>query len=94
MSFMSPEVYETDYWHIETDDGTYIVPLDVETNPEKLQMYVAGRMAVPTPEDSVTREHGWVGRLNASGYLDCTDWIAGPTEASVRQELHNLFEEY
>jgi hypothetical protein len=33
----------------------------------------------------------WYGRYSADGYMDCTDWHWGTSEAEVRDELENMY---
>lgn len=92
MSFMQPEVYEGDYYLVETDNGTCIVPADDAGNPQTnadLADYCEGD--VHDPDDPPTKHHGWLGRYQAPGYTDATDWVVGATEQQVREELNDLY---
>lgn len=52
---------------------------------EDVRDYVSGRdiLSVSEPKE------GWLGRMTASGYLDCTDWIVGETEEEVLEQLRD-----
>jgi hypothetical protein len=90
MGHMQAEWYETDYWRVETTAGTWIIPQDVESDPNNLAAYVEGEIA--DPEQDVYAEHGWIGRLSAPGYLDATDWSAAETEQDLKEQLAELYE--
>jgi hypothetical protein len=96
--FMEPEVYETDYILIDTNIGTECIPADVvdyqpseedqdsEEIPDELRDYVEGNEMY-----SIERKHGWVGRMQAPGYLDATDWSWGDTEEEVMDQLREYY---
>lgn len=90
MGFMRAEWYQTDYWRIETSAGTCIVPKDVESDRSRLAPYVD--VGTYDPDDDVYAESGWVGRMSAPGYMDCTDWIACETEEEVKRELAEAYD--
>jgi hypothetical protein len=97
-SFMEPEVYETDYIDMDTSNGGEIVPCDVvdytptgnEGNkiPDELKDYIenAGGELY-----SIERKHGWVGRMQAPGYMDSTSWTVGATEEEVIATLKEYY---
>lgn len=95
MSFMQPVVYQSDYFAIETTHGTEIVPCDLvcrgAITTSKLADYLEGKPL--NPEEIVVASPGWVGRMSAPGYLDCTDWIAGKTEQEIRAYLEDMYME-
>ncbi len=73
MAHMRPEVSKGEGYRIETDNGTFFIPMDVagELDIEDLAAfadYAEGEI------DEVFKENGFFCRLSASGYLDCTDW--------------------
>lgn len=93
MSFMEREVFRGAYYAVDADHGsTYIVPVTVSgrvaTNGE-LQDYVEG--TIDRPDDEPTVRHGWLARLTAPGYLDCTDWSAHPTEQDAVAYLDEMY---
>lgn len=93
MSFMEPETYYGEYYEIDGNEGTFAVPaevtgkLDVEDLEAFRDYYPGNRI------ESVRKEHGWLGRLSAPGYLDATDWTPydADDEAGVIEQLE---EEY
>lgn len=90
MSFMTPQYYETDYYSVDTNIGTEIVPCDVCNDGTKLSDYVEGNVIYLT---GTKRKHGWVGRLSASGYMDCTEWIAASSMEGIKTLLTELYGE-
>lgn len=86
MAFMIPAAERFRAYHVETEQGTEIVPetltgrlfqIDgrphlIEREHKKLLAHCEGSRIA-----SVVRREGWYGRLSASGYLDCTEWC-GP----------------
>lgn len=87
MSHMQPETYKGDYWVVETTAGTEIIPCAVESNPDNLAMFLEGDQQAPA-----TKHHGWLARLTAPGYLDCTTWITETTEEGARAELARTYD--
>lgn len=83
MSFMHPQVYEDDYFEIDTTHGTEIVPGDLigrtcATHVEAFLNYLSG-----TPidcDEEIPVKRGWLARMHAPGYLDCTEWTAFETQ--------------
>lgn len=101
--FMQPDVYETDYLYVDGPYGGEIIPCDVvdydpsqwpkqgdceddRTVPAELRDYCQNKWAY-----EIVRKHGWVGRMSAPGYLDCTDWIGGESEREVRDQLADMY---
>lgn len=80
--FMKAEVCDGGYWEIETNDGTWFVPMAVELYEENLSDYYAADIVKITPHD-----HGWCARLSAPGYLDCTDWMADTSLAKLADDF-------
>ena len=85
MSFMNPQIYEGDYFEVDTSTGTEIVPADIvgggrtaSIAVEALLNYLEG-----TPDDAdelIDIKRGWLARMSAAGYMDCTDWSAFDTQ--------------
>jgi hypothetical protein len=73
------EVTESDpagsWVRVEYPDGPFLVPPELADYCENRKAY------------SIERCHGWVGRMSAPGYLDCTDWETGDTEEAVVSQL-------
>ena len=94
MSFMQQQIYESYYFEIETTAGTEIVPADVIgryalTPVESFLNYLEGTPLDPDGDAQV--EHGWLARLSAPGYMDCTDWSAHKTEQEAREYLEEMY---
>jgi hypothetical protein len=89
---MRREVYHGAYYSLETNCGTEIVPYDVAgraTCNSDLQDYCEGK--VLSPSEEVHLEEGWLGRLSAPGYLDCTPWGAYETEREAIEDLQDMY---
>lgn len=120
--FMQPVIEEYDYYEVETDNGTEIIPADMVGNLEglskpgdELRAYDEVKVC-PTDHDiesltprwtaalralkdyvegddiqSIEFKHGFLARLSASGYMDCTDWSAHGTEQEAKDYLINTY---
>lgn len=92
MSFMEPEIIETQWYIVETNIGTEIVPCDVAGIVETcagLADYLEGSPDEPGEAPEV--ESGWLWRLSAPGYMDCTDWCrADSREEAIRECLETF----
>lgn len=98
MGFMKPQYYETDYIEIDGPRGGEIIPCDVVDFKPLASMGggVNKRFPIPTTlreycENreawSIERKHGWVGRMSAPGYLDCTPWESADSEEEIAKQL-------
>ncbi len=91
-SFMKPQIEKTDYWEVETTQGTCIIPTEVHgstavaLDPQELGDYCLGDIL---SEEPLTRKEGWLARMSAPGYMDCTDWSAFETETEAVEYLLN-----
>jgi hypothetical protein len=89
-SFMKPQVYRGSYFSIETSAGTEIVPSDVigrtvGTDVSAFADYLEGN---PQDDDEVIEcQEGWLARMSAPGYMDCTAWEAHKTEDAAWDSL-------
>lgn len=96
MAHMSPEIARFRMAHVETTEGTEVVPLFVLVSTDREATFRPTRDDVSpfvngTPTDDPEVKEGWYARFNASGYLDSTDWT-GPydTEEEATREFCNL----
>ena len=98
MGFMIPVAEKFAAYHVETNEGTEVIPEDVcgpielDDEPtaeawEGLLEYCEGSRI-----EGVERKEGWYGRLSAPGYLDCTSWD-GPYE-TAEQALDAVKDQY
>jgi hypothetical protein len=90
MAFMQPQVYQGQYFAIETSIGTEFVPADVigrtvGTAAEAFENYCEG--TIDDPEECVECKTGWLARMSAPGYMDCTDWCAYESEVEAWEDL-------
>lgn len=101
MPFMEPEVTEKQEWaRVETNNGTYWVPLDVLNseelvaargdNFEPLLKYTEGTHVFP--KDSWI-EKGYGVRLSAPGYLDATEWEVYKNKREAERRARDLASE-
>lgn len=87
MAFMKAYVYQGKFWLVETTHGTECVPFDVESDSTRLSVYVDGEI-----EEIPDGPHaGFYGRYSADGYMDCTSWHWGASEADVLAELERAY---
>jgi hypothetical protein len=96
MSFMQNDIRNTGYFAVETTHGTEIVCGDdigrtMSVAAEALANYVTGKIL--DPDEVVEYKTGWLARLSAPGYLDCTDWTAHATEAEALEYLEEAYGE-
>jgi hypothetical protein len=95
MPFMQPQIYFGGYFLIETTIGTECVPDDVigrtvGTHVEAFANYLEGK---PLDDDEcVEHRSGWLARLSAPGYLDCTDWSWHATEQEAENYLMETYD--
>lgn len=93
MSFMQKEIYFGSYYEVAANHGeTHIVPIDVSGHVQtygELSDYVEGK--IDSPEDTTDICNGWLARMQAPGYLDCTDWAAFSTEAEADAYLDEMY---
>lgn len=88
---MQPEVYLGGYYEIETTEGTEIVPADVcsgETAGD-FDLYVTG--SIRHPAEHVEQQTGWLARMQAPGYMDCTEWGAYDSEEEAMDALAEYY---
>lgn len=94
MSFMKPEIYFGGYFEIETTHGTECVPADVigrtcSTAAEAFANYVEGK--IQDDDELIEYREGWLTRMSAPGYMDCTEWSVHPTEEEAREYLADMY---
>ena len=95
MSFMKPVIEYSEYFEVETKCGTEIVPADLGGDVEivragSLQSYCEGEIL--DPDAQLTAEAGWLARLSAPGYMDCTSWSAHDSEEEAKRYLEEAFD--
>lgn len=91
---MQPQVYKGEYFKVDTSEGTEIVPVDVvgrtmNAHVDALLNYLEGR---PTDPEEVCEVHsGWLARMSAPGYMDCTAWTAHASESEATKYLTDMY---
>lgn len=97
MSFMQPVIEHGEYFEIETTCGTEIVPADVALpfiRPVNMQTTLLLPYLEGTPNDPdeiLEPKTGWLARMSAPGYLDCTSWTAHETELEAEEYLEEMY---
>ncbi len=105
-SFMKPEVYKGAAWMVETMNGTECIPDDLvsleefvgDEDSEAYSQWLAVAIAKLTDycegaiiEVENAPRSGWLGRMSAPGYSDCTEWCLHETEQSAIDDLRSTF---
>lgn len=95
-SFMRPYIEHGDYFKVNTSAGTEIVPCDVigrtmNVHVDALLNYLEG--TPDDPEELCEVQTGWLARMSAPGYMDCTDWSAHASEDDARAFLLDTYGE-
>jgi hypothetical protein len=91
-SFLRPSIEHGEYFQVNTSAGTEVVPADVlslrveAVQASVLRDYLEG--APDDPDEIIERKTGWLARLSAPGYLDCTAWTAHASEGAARAYLN------
>jgi hypothetical protein len=92
---MQPQVYQGEFFRVNTSAGTETVPADVLSlrvggvEASILADYLEG--TPDDPQEIIPTESGWLARMSAPGYLDCTDWTAHNTEAEALAYLAEMY---
>jgi hypothetical protein len=102
-AFMKPEIYEGDAYSVETNQGTFVVPADLasiemgigqvltdddatfQSAKEALADFVEGDI------QEITMDHGWLGRYQAPGYMDATEWALYASKEEAEKELQDMY---
>jgi hypothetical protein len=98
MAFMQHEIVEMAYCAVETTYGTEYVPSDLigphDDIVEALQLFCEGTILVDEDTNepvSIEWKEGFLARMSAPGYLDCTEWSAHATEQDARDYLNEMY---
>jgi hypothetical protein len=95
--FMQPQVVHGKFYEIETNNGTWFVPVDVVGGPSKGTTYDQFKAELlQYTEASEVYEwkviKGWGARLSAPGYMDCTEWSVYSTETEAWEQLDVMYD--
>ena len=91
-AFMQPHIEHGTYYTVDTTSGTETVPTDVAgtaTTPKDLMDFLEGKPQ--DPDEVLEVQTGWLARMSASGYMDCTDWTAHETEQEAMEYLVEMY---
>lgn len=103
MSFMQPEIWQESYYSLETNHGPEIIPVDVcgtlspcghIEDEDVCQDCLRDHFGDYTEGDKIYSAEltdGWLYRLSAPGYMDCTDTGSADTEAEAISELLAIY---
>ncbi len=96
MSHMQMQIVKDSFFRIETTEGTEVVPSHVcgRTTPTDafcFPAYLDGGLLVTQEDESIECEEGFVARMSAPGYLDCTSWSAHKSEAEAVAFLERMY---
>ncbi len=95
MSHMQPQVFLGFYYEVQAGDGeTWIVPCEVAGRTDRiasgaLQAYV--EPTIDNPDEEVSSAAGWLARMSAPGFLDCTEWSVHTSEEEAREYLAEFY---
>lgn len=94
MSFMVPDIRETDYYKVDTTHGLEFVPADLvgrDAMRNDLLPYCEGDIL--SHDDAIEYvPRGYLARLSAPGYLDCTSWTAYESRDEAETALEELYD--
>lgn len=105
MPFMQPEIWQDQFYTLEADNGTEIVPIDV---CGELDGATCGHLDEDCHCTDCLRDHfgdyvegtkiysaelseGWLYRLSAPGYMDCTETGSAETEREAIETILELY---
>jgi hypothetical protein len=92
-AFMQPTIEHGDYYQVDTDQGRYIVPINVcglAATAADLKDYIEGKPL--DPDKVLKRKTGWLAQMYTPGFANpCTDWTAHKSEDAAK---HYLIETY
>lgn len=94
MAFMKPEIYHGTYFQVSTTMGNETVPTDIigrtmAVHVDALLNYLKG--TPDDPEECCEVLTGWLARMSAPGYLDCTDWTTHKSEQAAQAYLADMY---
>lgn len=93
---MQPVIEHAQYFQLETTAGTETIPADVigrtvGTAAETFANYCEG--SIVDPDECIECKTGWIARMSAPGYMDCTEWAAFDTEQAAEDYLVEMYGE-
>lgn len=90
-SFMTPHYHRGNFYLVEMMDGsTECVPQQVcgkVKNVRDLKMYLEGE---PIKDQKLTVQSGYIYRMSANGYMDCSCWYHASTELEMLNDLLDM----
>lgn len=94
--FMQPYIHRGTWFAVDTTQGMEVVPCDVigrtvATHVEALANYLEGEPL--DPEECAQVHEGFIARLSAPGYMDCTEWAGFDTAEEAARYLIDTYGE-
>lgn len=87
--FMQPEIYKDRAYIVETTYGTEVVPHDlVGDGYTPLTDFLEG---TPYEDQIFVIKEGYLARLSAPGYMDCTEWSIHDTAEEAMTYLEEMY---
>jgi hypothetical protein len=81
---LSPDIKHGTWYEVETSYGIDIVEAEIVGNDPTLEDFIDFCEGEP---ESFTKCKGWGARMNAAGYMDCTEWSLFKTENEAAEWL-------
>lgn len=95
-SFMKPQVFFGGYFEVETTGGTEIVISELVSQEKGVDIGVLIPFLEGEPwnkEEWIKYQEGYLARMSAPGYLDCTAYSAHKTEQDAIEYLEQMYGE-
>lgn len=97
--FMQKQIYRAGYYEVDTSCGTEIVPADVcnligDPYPIPVAELCALGYLEGKPFDLAAlapMQTGWLARMSAPGYMDCTSWGVYKTAEEASADLDAMY---
>ena len=98
-SFMQPKVYQGQYLEIDTTYGGMTIPIDIALDPAATVQSLIDSGTIEIEGDLYDEEqtvgdvleNGWLARMSADGYSDCTEWTGFETEDAAKAYLVDTY---
>lgn len=89
--FMQPNIYKGRAYIVETTYGTEVVPWKLVGNVKEM-LYLEDFLEGTPYEDQIfVIKEGYLARLSAPGYMDCTEWSFHDTEEEALAYLEDMY---
>ena len=89
--FMQPEIYKDRAYIVETTHGTGVVPWKLVGNVKEMDYLEDYLEGAPYDDQELVIKEGYLARMSAPGYLDCTEWSIHDTEEEALAYLEEMY---